>query len=192
MKINRRSEGHSRRSPRQRPHRGKLLVAPFGLKLDHPAPIAPRNGSFRTADEGRQRRVGRSLRPAKLDHAPVVVDEKRLGQPLVGMRLEHASEDLGLVPLRVGDKRRVEPLGEEGGADVDLARGGAQRQIPFEPQLLERQRDNADDRDGDPDRNRRRNHPPANRRRAWAPHAFQRLDLTARPRPGEAKHRLPA
>ena len=76
------------------------------------------------------------MRPLELDHAPVAVDEDGLSEPLVGMSLENAPKNLGFGRLRRGCKRRVEPRGEEGGAHVHLMRGGAERQIVFEPQML--------------------------------------------------------
>ncbi len=193
MKIDRRGERHFRRCPRQRPHGGKLFVAALGLKFDHATPITRRRGRSSVAEESRQRRMGRGLRLAEFDHAPVVVDEDRLGEPLVRVGLEHISEDFGLRALRIGHERRVEPLSEQGGADVNLARGVAQRQIALEPKMLERQRHNANNCDGKCDPDRRRNDPPATARGGETQRgAFERLDQAARPRQGEAKPRLPA
>ena len=70
-------------------------------------------------------------------------------EPLVGMSLENAAKDFGFGRLRIGAQRRVEPLGEQGRAHVDFARAGAQRQIALEPQMLKREREDGEDRNGD-------------------------------------------
>ena len=99
----------------------------------------------------------------EIDQAAVAVDEDRLGEPLIGMSLDHAAEDLSFGRLRVGAQRRAEPVGEQRRAHVDLARAGAERQITLEPQVLKGDRDDAEDRNGDTDQNRRGDAPSADR-----------------------------
>ncbi len=125
------------------------------------------------------------MHPLELDKAPVAVDEDGLSEPLVGMFLKNAPEDLGFGRLRRGCQRRVELRGEESGAHVDLARGGPERQIALEPQMLERQCDNADDREEHADRGRRWGQAPPDRRAGGTlMRAFKRLDRAASPSKG--------
>src|SRR5579871_1711884 len=122
-----------------------------------------------------------------------MVHEDRLGEPLLGMGLEHISEDFGLRPLRISQERRIEPLDKQAGPYVDLARGGAERQVTFDPQVLKRQRNNANNRDSDDNRNCRRISSPANARdQESATHAFEGANWSTHPRRGEPKRRFPA
>jgi hypothetical protein len=66
--------------------------------------------------------------------------------------------------LRVGAERRVEPLGQKGRAHIDFARDGSQSQIVFEPQVLKRQCENAENRDCCADDDGRRDQPRADRK----------------------------
>ena len=192
MKIDRRGEGDPRRGSRQSPHGGKFLVV-SRFVANHAAPIVARGGGLRAAHEGRERRIGGGMGLAVFDQAPVAVDEDRLGEPLLRMGVEDAAEDFGGRRQRFSGQRRVEPLGEKRRPHGDLALGGAKREIPLERQMLERQGDDCNDRDGRPDQSRQRNHPPANRRGGETPmRPFERLDRAARPRQREAKRRLPA
>ena len=84
-------------------------------------------------------------------------------EPLIGMSLKNVAKDFGFGRLRIGAQRRVEPLGEQRRAHVDLARAGAQRQIALEPQMLKGEREDGENRNGDADDNRRRNPPTADR-----------------------------
>ena len=77
------------------------------------------------------------------------------------MSLKNAAKNFGLGRPRIGAQRIVEPLGEQRRAHVDVARAGAQRQIALEPQMLNGEREDGDDRKGDADDDRRWNPSPA-------------------------------
>ena len=65
------------------------------------------------------------------------------------MSLKNAAKNFGFGRLRIGAQRRVQLLGQQGRAHVDLVRPGAQRQIALEPQMLEGEREDGEDRNGD-------------------------------------------
>ena len=112
-----------------------------------------------------------SWAPVVFDHAAVALDEHRSREPLIGMSPKNAAKNFGLGRLRIGAQRRVERLGQQRRAHVDVARSSAQRQIALEPQMLNGEREDGEDRKGDADDDRRWNSPPPNRgagRRACA------------------------
>ena len=125
--------------------------------------------------------------------AAVAIDEDRLRETLTGMSLKNASEDIGFGRFRRSAQRFVEALSEQRRAHADLVRASAKRQIAFEPQMLNRQADDAEDRNRDAEENRRGNPPPADHGRDRASmRAFERRGSPAGPRPSEAKRRFAA
>ena len=64
-------------------------------------------------------------------------------------------EDAGRRRLGSVRQGRVEARREKGRAHVDFARGGLEREIPLEPQMLKRHADRADDRENNADGGRR-------------------------------------
>ena len=135
MKLDRRDEGDASGCRRQRPDRGEA--------------IARRVVDTRTTPDSpsRRERVRTGRQPAAAfgridgDAPPVAVDQHRLGEPLLGMSAKDAAKDLRRRRLRGCGKRSVETPGEKGRAQVDLACGLRQREIPLEPQMLQRHDD---------------------------------------------------
>ena len=190
MTIDGRSKRHPGRGPRQHPHGGELIAVMFGLDAGHAALNVAGADGLR-GREGASR-IGGVLGPVVFDHAAVAVDEHRLRETLIGMGVKNAAENLGFGRLRIGAQRRVEPLGEQRRAHVDLARAGAERQIALDPQMLDGERDDAKIAKATPMttadgiRRRRTGAPDATRMCARAPSS------AGEPMPGEAKRRFPA
>ena len=82
------------------------------------------------------------------------------------MSLKNAAKNFGLGRLRIGAQRIVEPLGEQRRAHVDFARAGVQRHLALEPQMLNGEREDGEDRKGDADDKSRWN-PLAGERQRW-------------------------
>ncbi len=154
------------------PHRGEFIAAAFGLDANRAAGHRCRGGCRPPGKRG-QSGTGAVFGPVNDEQAALAVDEYRLRQPLIRMSFENATKDVGFRRPRLGAERRVEPLGEEGRAHIDLARPGAKREIPLEPQMLGRERDDADNRQKRRQENRRRVEPPGGRgARGPRPRAF--------------------
>ncbi len=152
MNVDGRSESDLPCRRRQVSHRSELIAFAIRRDANHAGLFDVGNRKpFRSEVSGWWP-VCRVLLRVERNPPAVAIDQDRLGEALVGMGCENAVENVGWGRLRRGRQRRIEPRGENGRAHVDLARSRAQGQIAFEPQMLERQSDDAHDGEGDANR----------------------------------------
>ena len=152
-----------------------------------------RCGRLCRGPDGREGQIGSVLGPFVFDHAAVALDEHRLREPLVGMRLENVAEDFGFGRLQIRAQRGIEPLGEQRRAHADLARAGAQRQIALKPQMLKGEGEDGEDRYGHAaDKSQWNRRGGERRRERGAQATLDRFARSASERRSEPKPSIPA
>ena len=161
MKPDRRRKSHLRAGRRQLSHSREPIALRAGRNPGH---VAGREMRLRVAVEKVEERSPVLVGRVGGDLPPAPVDQQSAGKVIVGIGRQHAQEGLGGGSVRSGFQRGVQPLGKQRRPHIHFAGRCTNRKASLEAQVVDRDRDHAQNGKGKHDRGGARRPAPVDER----------------------------